>query len=63
MQSECEALWGAKAIANFMGRSVDTVYTMADDPKAPVYKPGGRYLAMKSELLIWLRTKPTKTQS
>lgn len=63
MKVESEALWGAKAIANFMGRSVDTVYNLADDPKAPVYKPGGRYCAMKSELLVWLKTKPTKNQT
>ena len=60
MQSETGMLWGAKAIANFMGRSVDTVYNLADDPKAPIYKPGGRYCAIKSELLVWIKTKPTK---
>ena len=63
MQHETGMLWGAKAIANFMGRSVDTVYNLADDPQAPVYKPGGRYCAMKSELMVWLKTKPTKSQS
>jgi hypothetical protein len=63
MQSNNETLWGAKAIANFIGRSVDTVYTMADDPKAPVYKPGGRYCGIKSELMSWIRTKPIKSQS
>jgi hypothetical protein len=62
MQPENGTLWGAKAIANFMGRSVDTVYNLADDPKAPVYKPGGRYYAIKSELIVWLKTKPTKHQ-
>lgn len=53
-------LWGAKAIAQFISRSVDVVYEMAEDPNAPVYKPGGRYYSTKTELRCWLRTKPTK---
>jgi hypothetical protein len=53
-------LWGAKAIAAFIGRSVDVVYELADDETAPVHKPGGRYYAAKSELRCWLRTKPTR---
>lgn len=52
-----ELLWGAKAIGNFLGRSVDFVYDLADDPVAPVYKPGGRYCAVKSELMCWIKTK------
>ena len=55
-----EALWGAKAIAQFINRSVDVVYELAVDPDAPVYKPGGRYCALPSELLVWMRTKPTR---
>jgi hypothetical protein len=55
-------LWGAKAIAQFIGRSVDVVYELADDEAAPVHKPGGRYYAAKSELRCWLRTNsPRKT--
>ena len=52
-----EALWGADAIARFAGVSVDTVKAWSKDQRAPVYKPGGRYFAMKSELLRWFRTK------
>jgi hypothetical protein len=55
-----EALWGAKAIAQFINASVDVVYEMADDPDAPVYKPRGRYCALKPELLVWMRTKPIR---
>jgi hypothetical protein len=55
-----DVIWGAKSIAHFIGRSVDIVYDLADDPDAPVYKPGGRYCATKSELRCWLRTKPPR---
>lgn len=52
-------LWGASAIAAFLGISVDKVYTLAKNPVVPVYKPeGGGYFAFKSELMAWLRTKP-----
>lgn len=51
-------LWGAEAIAAFLGVSADTVYDLAKAPGVPIYKPGGRYFAFKSELLVWLRTKP-----
>lgn len=54
-----DALWGAKAIARFIGASVDFVYVLAADPAAPVYKPGGRYFANKAELEVWLRSKPS----
>ncbi len=57
-----DALWGAKSIASFAGVGVDTIYAWALDPDVPVYKPGGRYFAIRSELLTWLRSKPTKTQ-
>jgi hypothetical protein len=53
-------LWGAKAIGQFIGRSVDFVYELAEDDSAPVHKPGGRYYAAKSELRCWLRSKPTR---
>ncbi len=54
-----DALWGAKAIARFIGASVDFVYELADDPSAPVYKPSGRYYSTKEELRQWLRSKPS----
>ncbi len=57
-----EAIWGAKAIGTFAGVGIDTVYAWAIDPDVPVYKPGGRYFAIKQELMTWLRSKPTKTQ-
>lgn len=57
-----ETLWGAKAIATFIGVSVDTVYVWATDPMKPIYKPGGRYCANKDELALWLRSKPGETQ-
>lgn len=53
-------LWGAETIAAFLGVSADTVYKLAKDPGCPISKPGGRYFAFKSELVIWLRTKPAE---
>ncbi len=52
-----EALWGARAIAQFLRVSVDSVYDLARDPACPIHKPSGRYFAMRSELMRWLRTK------
>lgn len=61
---EADELWGAKAIANCIGGvSVDTVYGLALDPDAPIYKPSGRYFARRSEIKLWLRTKPEKPRS
>lgn len=53
-------IWGAGAIAAFLGLSADKVYDLAKDPDVPIYKPAGsgRYFAIKSELMAWLRTKP-----
>jgi hypothetical protein len=51
-------LWGASMIAAFLGVSESWVYDLAKDPNCPIYKPSGRYFALKSELIEWLRTKP-----
>ena len=59
----CERLWGASEIAAFLGVSVETVYAWAADPAVPIYKPGSRYFAIKSELRDWLRSKPRETPS
>ena len=50
-----DALWTAKAIADFLGCTVDRVYRWADDPAVPIYRRGGTYFAIKSELWAWLR--------
>lgn len=55
-------LWGAKAIANFLGVSVSNIYDLALDPTCPIYKPSNRYFAIKSELIRWARSKPTADQ-
>lgn len=52
-----DAIWGARAIAKFLGLSESRTYELADDEKCPIYRPSGRYFALKSELLQWLRTK------
>ncbi len=51
-----EKLWGAPAIAQALGVSVATVYRFALDPACPIYRPGGRYFAYRSDLENWLRT-------
>ncbi|MBO0129926.1 hypothetical protein [Agrobacterium burrii] len=52
------ALWGAKAIGRFMGLSADTVRRIEkSDPTAPIYRPAGRLLAFKSELIDWMKKK------
>lgn len=53
-------IWGAEAIAAFLGVSVDTVYDLAKEPGVPISKPpgSGRYFAFRRDLMAWLRTKP-----
>jgi len=55
MVAKPEKLWGAPAIAQALGVSVATVYRLAGDG-CPIYRPGGRYFAYRSELENWLRT-------
>lgn len=55
-----EALWGLKAIATFMGCTTDRVRSMSKDPDCPIYRPGGQYHALRSELWTWMRSKPSK---
>lgn len=51
-----ERLWGAPAIAQALGVSVATVYRFAAETDCPIYRPGGRYFAYRSELENWLRS-------
>lgn len=53
-----ERLWGAKVIAEYIGTSVDMVYSLAKRGDCPIYRPSGRYYARRSELDSWLKTKP-----
>jgi hypothetical protein len=58
--SKKERLWGRPAIARALGVSEDTVSSWAKIPGVPIYEPlPGRYLAYRSELEPWLRTKQT----
>ena len=53
-----ERLWGRPAIARALGVSEDTISSWAKLPGVPIYEPlPGRYLAYRSELEPWLRTK------
>lgn len=54
-----EKLWGLPAIAKFLGLSIDAVRDLAKQPDVPIFRPGKRYFAVRSELWRWLRTKPS----
>lgn len=53
-----EMIWGLPSIAKFLNLGIDAVRDLAKDPDVPIYKPAGRYVAVRSELWRWLRTKP-----
>ena len=52
-----EKLWGLGNIARALGLSVDTTRRLASRPGVPIYRPDGRYFALRSELNAWLRSK------
>lgn len=53
-----ERLWGAPAIAQALGVSAETVRKWAQEDGVPIYCPRPRtYVAYRSELEAWLRTK------
>lgn len=55
--AKTEKLWGAPAIAAALGVSIPTVYRLAGKADCPIYRPDGRYFALRHELDLWLRTK------
>ncbi len=59
-----ELVSGAPAIASILGCTVEHVRRMEKDPRTPIYKPpgSGRYIAYRSELIRWTRTKSTGTR-
>lgn len=58
-----ERMWGLPAIADFLGLGIDAVRDLAKDPNVPIFKPGDRYVAFRSELWKWMRQKPQPTIS
>ena len=52
-----EKLWGLRAIARALGLSVDATRRLAKKPEVPIYRPDGRYFAVRAELNAWLRSK------
>jgi hypothetical protein len=54
-----ELLWGLPSIARAMGVSIDTARRLARNPgkNAPIYCPGGRYFALRSELVDWMKQR------
>ena len=55
-----ERLLGAPAIAQALGVSEEVIPRLARTPGVPIYMPPGlnRYVAFRSELDAWMRTKP-----
>lgn len=55
-----QKIWGAPAIAQALGVSIDKVRRLAALPCVPIYKPpGAGYYADRRELETWLKTKVT----
>ena len=54
-------LWGLPLIAEALGVSIDTARAWAKMDGVPIYRPvgTGSYFAFRSELVSWLRTKPS----
>lgn len=49
-----ESLWGAAAIAKFMGVSDDFVRKLALRDDAPIRTKAGRYFCTRTEIVVWL---------
>jgi hypothetical protein len=60
LETGSEKIWGAPSIARATALSTDAVYRLAGHPDVPIYRPPGtnRLFAFRSELRLWLRTKP-----
>lgn len=53
-----DKIWGLGAIARALGVSEQTVRRWTDNHEGfPVYRPGGRWFAVRAELNAWLRCK------
>ncbi|AJE47177.1 hypothetical protein P73_2462 [Celeribacter indicus] len=58
MTSKTEKLWGLPSIAKALGVSVDKARKLAQKDDVPIYRPdGATYMAFRSDLMAWLRTK------
>lgn len=57
LQAKPEMLWGLEEIARALSVNAKTARRWADDGKAPITKPAGRYFARRSELNAWLGGK------
>lgn len=50
---EIELIWGAEAIAKFIGRSTRATFYMLDNDELPAKKVGGRWVAERSKLVAF----------
>lgn len=55
-----ESLWGASAIAKFMGVSDDFVRSMAKRQDTPIRWKAGRYYCTRTEIVTWLSSPDRK---
>jgi hypothetical protein len=46
-----DLIWGAEAIAKFIGRSTRSTFHMLDNEELPAKKVGGRWVAERGKLL------------
>jgi len=52
-----DILWGARAVADFLGCNVKKVYRLAEDPKWPFFKASGKLCARRSALTAFVAAK------
>jgi len=50
-----DILWGAKAIARYLGCGVDFVYGLREEPAGPIRKSRGKLFAFRDDLARYLR--------
>lgn len=51
MENSLDLIWGAEAIAKFIGRSTRATFYMLDNGELPAKKVGGRWVAERGKLL------------
>lgn len=50
-----ELVWGAEAIAQFIGRSTRSTFHLLDSGELPAKKVGGRWVAERANLVAFFR--------
>jgi hypothetical protein len=55
-----DLLWGADAIARFLGCTAKAVYRLAESQRAPIFKVNARLCARRSTLAAFIAAKEQK---